>query len=982
MQKIAAVFCSLFISFTIYGQTSKSCTDYEEAIKRGNSFLLSKNDDEKSEKAMREFRTAKYFAKQCGISDSLAEKGINKVIDEYKKQRDNAKKAEKTAKDALKEIKKKNQENNLLIQQNDMLKNILSKGGFNTAAVREKKNISNFDTSLYDKKITYNNAGDLTLKINPTNITVINPNNITVLNSKFFLKVKNINDSLASLYNENNFTGINNQDDESAILALLDRLDKDIDQNIVAKHLLDSTKAELKNLREDNPNYDFLVYAYLRSVLYYSWNLTDLKQFGFAKKALDEAEQFIDFLKNKSAIIYSGIAGIQNAYYNYYSVQNLDRKSYAYIRLAIENGANAVEKNPYNPLYQRGLAVLVRNSSYIPDLILSKENKLALSRLGYECIYNIERYFPGKGISLNELCINATNLSDKLIEAGYFKNAIDTLDRAAEQLDKYIQVNHSDEKKYLLKIKLLTKASGISIDSLKSFSRGKKYLDSVYAAWNSIKSESLQRSDFSQFTESNNYLNNLLNIASTRSDSIKALETFNFAINSFERLNILDTFSTFSEDISKYIIPYKERLVVNISLDRSPDVTKDYTTLNEKFNKPFYLRYRFDFYLGQPLVNALKLYGNYMCRKGEYKEALPILKFASLEGVRESTDSVISIYQRPSFKNSDSVKFYQQRAGYQSPGMKRFTVPTDFGGVKYPFYVYVLDRAKEYPYTGIRDQVEWVKEARGGKVPEDVITSFDKLQKIAWDNEVSFQDLCIYALGAASKDSNDVNTLMKGKTIEELLSLLKLYAGRQDKLRVDTIVNEIIEIQKRNATDYDLKVSYYQLIAGNDNINLLLLPQREVEKYRNYFVAKGVSDLRTNSLKREHYYNLTILDSLYYLTNKNKSIRTQIAQDYNSLGWYSLLSKKWGNVEYYLEQSIRYDSTSPYPKGNLPHAYLFNNEFERAKTEYLRLKDLPFDAKAGYPTYKDAFLSDFNDFEKEGLMNDDMRKIWRLLTEK
>jgi YHS domain-containing protein len=90
---------------------------------------------------------------------------------------------------------------------------------------------------------------------------------------------------------------------------------------------------------------------------------------------------------------------------------------------------------------------------------------------------------------------------------------------------------------------------------------------------------------------------------------------------------------------------------------------------------------------------------------------------------------------------------------------KRFTVPSDFNGVKYPFYVYVMEWPADYkfsdgrPIEGIDDQITWLKEARGGTVASDVAESFRKLQRIARQNNVSFPDLAVYALGEAQKES-------------------------------------------------------------------------------------------------------------------------------------------------------------------------------------------------------------------------------------
>jgi Domain of unknown function (DUF2610) len=88
--------------------------------------------------------------------------------------------------------------------------------------------------------------------------------------------------------------------------------------------------------------------------------------------------------------------------------------------------------------------------------------------------------------------------------------------------------------------------------------------------------------------------------------------------------------------------------------------------------------------------------------------------------------------------------------------MKRFTVPCDFSGVKYPFHVYIGEPLPSvHP---LKYQASWLREVRGGTVPQEVMDSFARLAAIALENNVSFEDLCVYALGTAAAES--------GQTVE------------------------------------------------------------------------------------------------------------------------------------------------------------------------------------------------------------------------
>jgi hypothetical protein len=103
--------------------------------------------------------------------------------------------------------------------------------------------------------------------------------------------------------------------------------------------------------------------------------------------------------------------------------------------------------------------------------------------------------------------------------------------------------------------------------------------------------------------------------------------------------------------------------------------------------------------------------------------------------------------------------------------MKRFTIPCDFGGQKAPFHVYI---GKPVPGHPLKYQAAWLRAERGGQIPDDVMESFQKLYDIAKENNVSFEELCVYALSNAQdtastpKDSPSVveDTSLATKDVE------------------------------------------------------------------------------------------------------------------------------------------------------------------------------------------------------------------------
>lgn len=84
--------------------------------------------------------------------------------------------------------------------------------------------------------------------------------------------------------------------------------------------------------------------------------------------------------------------------------------------------------------------------------------------------------------------------------------------------------------------------------------------------------------------------------------------------------------------------------------------------------------------------------------------------------------------------------------------MRRFTIPCDFGSQKFPFTVYIGNPTPNF--HPLKYQAAWLQQQRGGQIPSEVMESFEKLYAIAKENNVNFEDLCVYALGNADKTQN------------------------------------------------------------------------------------------------------------------------------------------------------------------------------------------------------------------------------------
>jgi translation initiation factor 2B subunit (eIF-2B alpha/beta/delta family) len=76
--------------------------------------------------------------------------------------------------------------------------------------------------------------------------------------------------------------------------------------------------------------------------------------------------------------------------------------------------------------------------------------------------------------------------------------------------------------------------------------------------------------------------------------------------------------------------------------------------------------------------------------------------------------------------------------------VKKFTVPCDFSGKKFPITFYVGDAVVGNHPIGF--QSKWLSDERGGTVPKELMDSLAKLKEISDQNKVSFEELCAYVI--------------------------------------------------------------------------------------------------------------------------------------------------------------------------------------------------------------------------------------------
>jgi hypothetical protein len=148
--------------------------------------------------------------------------------------------------------------------------------------------------------------------------------------------------------------------------------------------------------------------------------------------------------------------------------------------------------------------------------------------------------------------------------------------------------------------------------------------------------------------------------------------------------------------------------------------------------------------------------------------------------------------------------------------MKRFTVPCKFGNTTAPFNIYI-GQANEDVHP-LFYQTNWLSEQRGGVMPTEVIESFQKLANIARENQVSFEDLCVYALGSTDGSA-------KAEQAAKLKEQQADAGIKPENLNVVRVLASAQELQ--DSLDDRFSLLHIQFVNEQNEIHQIVLLVRE-----------------------------------------------------------------------------------------------------------------------------------------------------------
>jgi hypothetical protein len=807
-------------------------------------------------------------------------------------------------------------------------------------------------------------------------------------------------------------------------------------------------------LKRNQVDEDFL-FMYVRSAYYYSWDCMDNNEYEKADAIISKAENIL-LTKPLFTKFYFCLAGLENAkgHASIYSRDN--EKMFEYEIRAIQYANKAVLKRPQNKYYLKSLATFLGNvKENLPDSFLSKEEAESYLELGSE-VADYTNKIDNKGFAAANTFNFVGDQIEDLVKSNRYTDAEKILNNSIIDFNRFIENGSYDYSKYIFRAGLYLKIIDIRLkqnDTLKS----KEYINYALSDWATyIKGNHVIINDISDFKDTydlivtkimqiyndsgevnvkykymskvldelkpfyakqwqiantiyflNNYIGYQYVINETQKDSVEALRYYTKAVEAFGNSKILDSYTSFSKDFAKFSLSFDKSIKLNIKYNNYQKAVDNYNKAKQLFS-PVYQKYPFDINMGYYLADINKLYGEYLYKKGNYKEAIEPLDWASYNGEKQSTEYLIKIYNTGIYTDPEKSNFYKLRDQSQNDGRKEYTINSvDHKKV----IIELFDRAEGYGYKGIEDQAEWLRITENTIIPQSLVDKLSKFQDTAWQKNISFKELAINRFNtetlAPYKDLKD--RINNEKSLQKRLHLFGILFNMYDtnlkknSFNSDVIKEDAIEFYLSSAKvllqnkKYFAAQSLLNDVLKLDPYNKEATARIKLEKYKsNVNVLVNTADIDELKL----YLNVCIenkyprktaiiiidkthikLDRAYLEIHSRDSIliKKALAIYYNDLAWNCLRLDFTDNVLEYLTKSIKLNAEDLYPQENLPHLYLLMGQFETAKERYLQLKDREFDKTANLPTFKDAFLMDLREFKQLGIKNDGIQKMIDIL---
>ena len=304
-----------------------------------------------------------------------------------------------------------------------------------------------------------------------------------------------------------------------------------------------------------------------------------------------------------------------------------------------------------------------------------------------------------------------------------------------------------------------------------------------------------------------------------------------------------------------------------------------------------------------------------------------------------------------------------------------FIITSSYG--QYTDYVYIKQNIiNRFKQLLIKDEYEKTNDYN------------NRISKIVTDG--TFDSICSKELGNIMKYLNvEVNVLKYNADTERyginFFRNLQDYdnyfekTGKRIYIGTDSISISVKEAKVKSSFFYSADGWRPKLVENWTFINEILIPSK-ITYYEHVFYLSNKGGTTITFLPSELGLKSSTNEKIIFDFQELQANKLFIEKNWdeiNTIAWECLLDKEFKKALQILERGIPLinvkNKTLPYLLGNLAHAYLFNNQFDKAYKIYFN-NDFQL-LKINDMSWKEAVLQDFKEFEKSGIKSEDMKKI-------
>lgn len=238
--------------------------------------------------------------------------------------------------------------------------------------------------------------------------------------------------------------------------------------------------------------------------------------------------------------------------------------------------------------------------------------------------------------------------------------------------------------------------------------------------------------------------------------------------------------------------------------------------------------------------------------------------------------------------------------------------------------------------------------------------------------------LRLFIVAEKTRQSFDFQRLLVSDKVEDLryyadyfyekrlwLEANKLYEKAEQLEHSPVSLLHLFDISENTSQSFN-----FQRFLSSENIE-------ELTQYEDYFIQKA-ERLDVYRDRITTYQSALLLREKQLTLDTTSATRVEVALEYSNLGFYQLFLPDGVAAQASLRRAFELDSSNIHIPTNLAPALLLQGRWPEAEKEYRKWKDLEYDEN-DLPTYREAFLSDLDELEKQGVTHPDFARARALL---